>query len=184
MERSIARCDRIINDLLDYSRLRELRRRSWEIDPWIDEVLDDQKLPKDITLIRHLGVPGRHASFDADLMRRAMTNLLENAVHALAETGAAERLIIVGTRAKSERLELTIGDTGPGIATDILPKVFEPLFSTKGFGAGLGLPMVKQIIEQHGGSIVIASTSGIGTTVTMLLPLPATAAKTTTKEAA
>ena len=56
-------------------------------------------------------------------------------------------------------VEFAVADTGAGIAADVLPKVFEPLFSTKSFGTGLGLPMVKQIVEQHGGTITITARS-------------------------
>jgi signal transduction histidine kinase len=63
-----------------------------------------------------------------------------------------------------------IADNGPGIPAENLAKVFEPLFSTKSFGTGLGLPMVKQVIEQHSGTVDIASTPGKGTKVTIHLP--------------
>ena len=66
--------------------------------------------------------------------------------------------------------EIVVEDTGAGIPPDVLPKVFEPLFSTKSFGTGLGLPTVKQIVEQHGGTIEIASEVGKGTRVTVRLP--------------
>ena len=61
-------------------------------------------------------------------------------------------------------------DYGPGIPPDILPKIFEPMFSTKSFGVGLGLPVVKQIMEQHGGGIEIESEEGRGTWVCLWLP--------------
>jgi signal transduction histidine kinase len=77
----------------------------------------------------------------------------------------------VATRGGGDHLEILIEDNGPGIPADILPKVFEPLFSTKSFGTGLGLPTVKRIMEQHGGSIAIASTVQSGTRVTLRLPL-------------
>ena len=62
-------------------------------------------------------------------------------------------------------------DNGPGIAPDTLEKIWEPLFSTKSFGVGLGLPTVKQIMEQHGGGIDITSQLGQGTEVLLWLPL-------------
>ncbi len=65
-----------------------------------------------------------------------------------------------------------MSDTGPGIAPDILPRIFEPLYSTKTFGTGLGLPTVKQIVEQHGGEVELSSELGVGTRALVRLPLP------------
>jgi signal transduction histidine kinase len=78
--------------------------------------------------------------------------------------------ITVRTRADGGMFELTVEDTGAGIAQDVLSKVFEPLYSTKSFGTGLGLPTVKQIVEQHGGTVGIASEVRAGTRVTVRLP--------------
>jgi signal transduction histidine kinase len=78
--------------------------------------------------------------------------------------------ISVVTRTQGDRLDIIIEDNGPGIPADILPKVFEPLFSTKSFGTGLGLPTVKQIIEQHGGTIALTSSPAAGTRVALSLP--------------
>ena len=66
--------------------------------------------------------------------------------------------------------EIVFEDTGPGIPADVLPKVFEPLFTTKSFGTGLGLATVKQIIDQHGGAIAMESELGKGTRVLITLP--------------
>jgi signal transduction histidine kinase len=71
----------------------------------------------------------------------------------------------------SDQLEIAVSDTGPGIAPDILPRIFEPLFSTKSFGTGLGLPTVKQLVEQHRGTISIDSKPGHGAVVRISLPI-------------
>ena len=81
-----------------------------------------------------------------------------------------EKLVIVTTRASANGFDFTIEDTGPGISREALPKVFEPLFSTKSFGTGLGLAIVKQIVERHGGNIQIASELGRGTVVAVHVP--------------
>jgi signal transduction histidine kinase len=73
------------------------------------------------------------------------------------------------TKVTLGQFELTVADPGGGIPPDVLPKVFEPLFSTKSFGTGLGLPMVKQVVEQHGGTISITSEVGKGTHVVVRL---------------
>src|SRR5262249_18704185 len=66
---------------------------------------------------------------------------------------------------------LSVIDTGPGIRPEVLPRIFEPLYTTKNFGVGLGLPTVRQIVELHGGSINVDSAPAVGTTVTVRLPL-------------
>jgi signal transduction histidine kinase len=67
--------------------------------------------------------------------------------------------------------ELAVIDNGAGIRADVREKIFTPLFSTKAFGVGLGMPLVKRIVERHHGTIDVASTWGQGTTVTIRLPL-------------
>jgi signal transduction histidine kinase len=63
-----------------------------------------------------------------------------------------------------------VTDTGPGIPAEVLPQIFEPLFSTRSFGAGLGLAIVSQIVAQHGGTVAAESAPGEGTTVRLRLP--------------
>jgi signal transduction histidine kinase len=170
MERSIARCDGIIADLLDYTRFRDLRCRPVSADKWLEDALLEHAMPKAVTLVANLGAAGYRISVDIERMRRVLVNLLDNAVQAMAEATTTEQRVTVTTRIDEGTYELVVVDTGPGIPADILPKIFEPLFSTKSFGTGLGLPTVKQIIEQHGGSIAIGSTPGAGTQVTIRLP--------------
>jgi signal transduction histidine kinase len=172
MERSIARCDGIISDLLDYSRVSDLRRRPVTADKWLEETLDDQPKADGVTIIRKFAAAGCRINVDTERMRRVVVNLLDNAIQAMAESGVAamERLVVIATRVTQGDFELVIEDTGPGIPAEIMPKIFEPLFSTKSFGTGLGLPTVKQIVEQHGGSIVIESVLGQGTRAAIKLP--------------
>jgi signal transduction histidine kinase len=173
VERNIARCDRIISDLLDYTRVRELQCISVEADHWFRDVLSEQHPPEGVELVTKLAAPGVHIDCDAERLRRVVINIVENAGQAMAELGdnAAARRITVSTAASGDRFEFVIEDTGPGIPADVLPKIFEPLFSTKSFGTGLGLPMVKQIVEQHGGTIDVSSEVGKGTRVVVRLPV-------------
>jgi signal transduction histidine kinase len=172
VERSISRCDRIISELLDFTRIRELHTNVAGFDRWLDEVLNDQKLPPGITLVRNLSAPGYAIDFDSDRMRQVVINLIDNAAQAMGtvEKPAVNGRIVVTTGARLNAFELVIADNGPGIAAENLAKVFEPLFSTKSFGTGLGLPMVRQVVEQHHGTVEIASTPGKGTKITIRLP--------------
>jgi signal transduction histidine kinase len=169
MERSILRCDRIINDLLDYTRAQDVRRRALNADAWVSETLAEQSIPADIALTSDLGAPDCRISFDSERMRRVIVNLIDNAVHAMSDRPAPRR-IAIASGFDGEAYRLTIADSGTGIAPDILPRIFEPLFSTKPFGTGLGLPTVKQIVEHHGGEIAIDSAPGQGTRVVIRLP--------------
>jgi signal transduction histidine kinase len=76
----------------------------------------------------------------------------------------------VRSEAAGPHLRLSVADNGPGIPADMLARIFEPLFTTRSFGVGLGLPTVQQIVEQHGGTIHVDSAPGRGTTFTIWLP--------------
>ena len=171
VERSISRCDRIIGDLLDFTRVRELHKNNGSFDKWLDEVLNDQRLPAEVVLVRNLSAPGYVLNFDSDRMRQVVINLVDNAAQAMsAGDNPGGGRIVVTTAARLSVLEMVIADNGPGISAENLARVFEPLFSTKSFGTGLGLPMVKQVIEQHDGTVDIVSTPGKGTKITIRLP--------------
>jgi signal transduction histidine kinase len=170
IERNIRRCDAIIDDLLDYARVREPHFEPLELDPWLGEVLDDQSVPAGVRLERRLAAPGARVSLDPDRFRRVINNLVENAFQALVEASGWPMCVTVSSTA-TDGLEITVEDQGPGIPPQVLPRIFEPLFSTKSFGTGLGLPTVKQIVEQHRGSIDVASAPGEGTRVRVRLPV-------------
>ena len=171
IERSIERCDRMVTSLLDYARQRELKCSRLQLDRWLGEVLDEQQvLQPTIDFERQLSAADAIVDLDMDRFRRVLTNLLENAAQAMQDPPDGKRKIVIQTSA-TDRAELMIEDSGSGIAPDILPKIFDPLISTKSFGTGLGLPIVKQIIEQHGGTIAVESKVGQGTSVRISLPL-------------
>lgn len=178
IERNVIRCNEIITELLDYTRSRKLDAAPRVFDDWLVDVLNDYEVPPGITLHRQLDAAGAEVSFDSGRLQRVFVNLLDNARDAIndgrsvpAPGSAVEPSITVRTKVVGGRFQIVVADTGAGIPPEVFPKIFEPLFSTKGFGIGLGLPTVKQIIEQHGGDIQIASTVGQGTIVTVWLPL-------------
>ena len=174
MERSIERCDRIISELLEFTRNRELNRTNVCLDRWLADMLAEETIRPPIVLSTELRAPGAVVPADADQLRRVVINLVENAAQALAETsGHREKRLTVRTTVADRELVLMVMDTGPGIPPENLSRIFEPLFSTKSFGTGLGLPTVKQIVNQHDGIISVDSEVGRGTCVTVRLPLRA-----------
>ena len=172
IQRSITRCDRIIGDLLEYIRTPELSRVAVSFDHWLHEVLAEHSMPTAVTLIEEYDAGDAVVRIDADRIRRVVINLIDNAAQALGEMppGTGPLRIAVRTSAFDGMVELTVADTGPGISQENLGRIFEPLFSTKSFGAGLGLATVKRIVVQHGGRISVDSELGRGTRVSIRLP--------------
>ena len=176
MQRNIWRCVRIIEDLLEFSRDRKVRAEPVRIDQWIARELDELKLPSNVTLRTDLKSDVT-ATVDAEKMRQLLSNLVQNAQHAieLDEPGVQSRgEIKVSSARHNGAFELTVADDGRGIKPEHIDKVFGPLFSTKAFGVGLGLPLVKRIVEAHDGEIGVESDWGKGTQVTIRLPLDRT----------
>jgi two-component system NtrC family sensor kinase len=174
IERNVERCGAVISDLLEFSGKREIDRKSVWIDAWMKETLSQLRIPADIVLDQELHATDE-VELDSDRLRQAIGNLVQNAVQALknATRHAAEgspRRIIVRTEVAGPHVRISIADTGPGIPSDVLPRIFEPLFTTKAFGVGLGLPIARQIVEQHDGRVDVTTRARDGTTVTVLLP--------------
>ena len=106
---------------------------------------------------------------DRTLILRALTNVVENALHAMPGTGALRLL----ARAEPGGVRIVVTDTGVGMDAEALARVFEPYFSTKATGTGLGLPIAKRNVELNGGTISVRSERDAGTTVELVLPLAA-----------
>lgn len=174
IERTIERCTRIIMSLVEYTHLEDIERKSVEIDTWLSEWLDRYPLPDGIALRRELE-SAVVVDFDPERLGQALGNIIENGVHALVGVAGEtqpehEHLITVRTETVGDTLRLSVADNGCGIPTQNLPLIFEPLFTTRNFGVGLGLSYVKEIVEIHGGSVAVTSEPGKGTTIMISLP--------------
>jgi signal transduction histidine kinase len=104
---------------------------------------------------------------DRTLLSRALTNIIENALHAMPGTGS----LAVKAAAGPLTIRLSVTDTGTGMDHEALRRIFEPYFSTKATGTGLGLTIAKRNVELNGGAIFVQSAPGIGTSVTIELPI-------------
>ncbi len=169
-ERSIGRCVTIIEELNSYARVKELKIAEASIDDWLRTVFKEQSIPEEISCELDLSI-GIRTSFDQEKLRQVAVNLITNAVHALQDKTSGKKLLRISTHLLDDNYEIRFSDNGIGMSGDIKEKVFEPLYSTKGFGVGLGMVVVKNIVEQHHGEINIESKEGQGTTVTLRLPL-------------
>jgi signal transduction histidine kinase len=122
-----------------------------------------------IEIVNGVAAPLPRIYADRTLITRALANIIENALHAMPGRG----VLTVDAWHDDTRVKVRVADTGVGMDDDALARVFEPYFSTKTTGTGLGLPIARRNIELSGGAIDVASQKGRGTTVTMTLPATA-----------
>lgn len=174
IERNVVRCNSIVSDLLDFAKNGEADRRPVDIDSWLGATLDEHVLPANITLRRDLRASGE-VLLDQNRFRQVMVNLLDNAAQAMLDprwqtTSPAENVVEVRSASAGPFFEISVSDTGPGIAAEALGTIFEPLYTTKNFGIGLGLPTVRRIVGQHAGTIEVVSEIGRGASFVIRLP--------------
>lgn len=167
----IDRIDLIVSSLLDFARPTELSLKLVDIRDILNDVLkvmDPNLSSNNISVIKRLGEDVPELMLDENKMRQALMNIIINSIHAMPEGGTLT--VTCGYDREASFVELTIADTGIGMSQDVLEHVFDPFFSRRHGGTGLGLTNVKRIIEQHGGTVNIESEEGVGTKVTMNFP--------------
>lgn len=176
IDRNIARCDRIIAELLDYSANQKPCLETVDLNQCVAAWVGDYEACEGTRIRLAISDGTATVRIDQDRLHQVIVNLLDNASQAQDEHPSRGRRvteIAVRTRVEGGRFILEVADDGPGIPDDVLPRIFEPLFSTKGFGVGLGLPLVKKIIDQHDGDIEVVPGVGDGATFRISLPLAA-----------
>ncbi|HMK35344.1 MAG TPA: ATP-binding protein [Desulfomonilaceae bacterium] len=174
----VDRCKEIVHKLLSLAREMEPVIQYADINDIVLSMADlvaRQAGPKNIAITRDLQSNMPMVYSDPPLLRQVVLNLLINAIHAVNQDGS----IIVTTRSRENRVEITVADSGCGIARENLGRVFTPFFSTKpqGKGTGLGLAICRGIIERLGGHISVDSEAGKWTVFTIHLPLNGSRAK-------
>jgi len=171
LESETRNADKIINDLLDFARIKSVERAAVPASDLVRRVLERYPAPANIRLRLDLpsGLPPLHV--DGRQIEQVLNNLVLNAYQAM-EAGEGE-LAVIGEQLSvngEQWLRITVQDTGPGIPPENLPKLFEPLFTTKARGIGLGLAVSKKLAELNGGRIEVQSKLGEGAAFTIILP--------------
>jgi len=171
--RNVERCDHIIDELLDFTRITSLDLQPTNFDNWLEVTTKDEisTISNDINLELQLNSNNRLVDIDKGRLQRVFINLIENACQAMRGQQGKVHKLNISSQIDDQYITIVISDNGPGIDDEVMPHIFEPLFSTKGFGVGLGMSLVKQIIEQHHGNINVISDFGIETRVTITLPI-------------
>ena len=167
IERSLGRANRIVSGLLHLLRVREPDRQPVDLEAFFEEVIAEFACPEKVTIdVQNTG-DSHVGSFDPIQLRQVIDNLIRNAVDSMKNDGQ----ITIRWEADAICTIIRMEDTGPGIRLVDRHRIFDPLFSTKSFGTGLGLSLAKAIVEGHGGGIVLSrATSGKGAAFEIRIP--------------
>ncbi|MDQ1683539.1 MAG: hypothetical protein QOC82_276 [Frankiaceae bacterium] len=179
-EREVSAATVIVADLLEFARQRDPVTTDVDAVGLVDEALTVLPPPKGITTVRNLPEPPVLLAADRDMLRQVLLNLVGNAYQAMIDGGT----VTVGLTTDGPRLHMSVTDTGIGMEPEVSRRVFEPFYTTKARGVGLGLAVSRRIVEAHGGDIAVVSAPGQGTTFTVTLPRVAVPRQTADRDAA
>lgn len=172
--RDMIRMETVLNEILDFAKPLELDRKMCRVQDLLDEAFSLVSTDLRVNRIEVLKkIPARLAQvrWDEAKMQHVFLCIFKNAIEAMSPGGHL-RVEVMLTRARKPELQIVIANDGVPIPEELVDKVFEPYFTTKRSGTGLGLATVKKVVEEHQGKIRIASEPDKGTTVTILMPAP------------
>ncbi len=169
IKHEIQRLNKLVGDFLDYGKPLRLSLQEVDMNVIIKDVIDlvRAKAAKDGIKIHYQGSEPLKLLIDPELIKTCIFNVILNSFQAMPAGGD----FTVSTKASDSRVSIVIEDTGLGVSKESLPKLFDPFFSTKSTGLGLGLAMTQRVVEEHGGKVDFQSIEGKGSTVTISLPI-------------
>ena len=170
----IGRLNRLVSDFLSYGRSAKLKRRAIDAQALIAEVRDlvatqASQQQVEIRIVNEEpddDDPARRILADPEYLKTCFSNIMINALQAMPDGG----LLLIRLHCVAGQLQIDFTDNGPGMPPEMCAQVFEPYFSTKETGIGLGLALTRKIVEEHGGEIEVGSQPGKGTTFRLTLP--------------
>jgi signal transduction histidine kinase len=165
IERAIAHSDKIITDLLKYAEETKLGISETEPRSILNEAFSHVKVPSNVRVLDKTQETPR-IKCDQEKMKTAFAKLVENAFDAMPHGGT----LTVETAKVKEGVTVSFSDTGVGIPSEVMTKLWSPFFTTKAKGMGLGLTICKRMVEAHGGTISAESSVGKGSTFTITIP--------------
>ncbi len=173
MIQEVDRLNRVISQLLEFARPMNIQLKPVSLEAFIERsitMVEGQAKDKGIKIVTELSSGVDSTLLDPDRINQVFLNLYLNAFEAMEDGGTLSVRLALHDE---KRIGIEISDTGKGIGQGDIEKIFDPYFTTKSSGTGLGLAIVHRIIEAHKGEIRVESSEGQGTTVTLILPLPA-----------
>jgi len=166
IEEDVNYSDKIVNDLLDYSREIQLQLEATTPEALVKAALATIEIPANVSVSNETrNEPA--IKVDMPYMKRAFVNIIRNAIEAMPKGGT----LTLMSGALNGNVEFIISDSGVGISKEDLGKIFSPLFTTKPKGMGFGLPICKRVVEAHAGKISVESTLGKGATFILTFPV-------------
>jgi two-component system, sporulation sensor kinase E len=167
----VERLNRIVMDFLFAVRPMDINLAEHDLNALLHEIMDFMKYEIEeagVELSEDYQVDIPHILLDDKFIKQAILNIVKNAINAMPDGGK----LTISTRYRGDEVLLRIIDTGTGMSDEVLNKIFEPYFTTKEFGSGIGLTIVYKIIKEHRGEISVISQEGKGTTFTLSFPIP------------
>jgi signal transduction histidine kinase len=166
----VDRMNSLITRFLEFARPLRLRLQQTQMNEVIDRAIEElgqHNPPYDVTVYRNYSPDIAPLEMDAELIQRVIYNLLLNAAQATPVGGA----VTVKTRAVDDLVETSVIDRGGGIASEHMENIFNPFYTTKQDGVGLGLAIVSKIVDEHGGKVAVESEPGAGALFRVFLPI-------------
>lgn len=167
----VERLNRIVMDFLFAVRPMDIHLEDHDLNALLHEIMDFMKYEVEesgIQLKEDYQVDIPHILLDEKFIKQAILNIVKNAINAMSDGGN----LTLSTRCRGDEVILRIIDTGVGMSEEVMEKIFEPYFTTKDFGSGIGLTIVYKIMKEHRGDISVISQEGRGTTFTLSFPVP------------
>ncbi|MEO1585372.1 MAG: ATP-binding protein [Planctomycetota bacterium] len=179
LTRETERLRGILTDFLDFAGEKRLSPSPTDLNRLVEELADffHPQADRESTRLRtHTLDAPVVVSVDGPLVKQALLNLMLNAVQAMSDAGSTQRELILRVDVDDEgtarrAAHLRVADTGPGMDAATRESVFQPYFTTKSGGSGLGLPTTRRIVEEHGGRIELHAEPGTGTEFTLSFPM-------------
>jgi signal transduction histidine kinase len=172
-QEGIGHIENFIKELLNFTRVSELQLNSFSVEQIVDESIKMMRNTlrlRDVQVVKDVQKDLPPVLVDGDKIRQVLLNLFHNACEAMEEGGEITLSLSVSNRPKRKKLRILVSNDGPGIPKKDWENIFEPFYTTKSSGIGLGLANARKIVEQHKGSIRVLEMQGQGTCFEILIP--------------
>jgi signal transduction histidine kinase len=168
IEKNLNLSNKIVTDLLDFTHIKTVDREAASVSELVNQTFDRFPPPESVKVIVNSPADIPRVYVDPYHIVQILGNLTLNAGQSMAQKGGT---LTISSYVQNHTVSISIQDTGAGISPENMERIFEPLFTTKPKGIGLGLAVSKKLIEANGGRVEVQSEMGVGTIFTVYLPM-------------